>query len=104
MQKSRLNHASSSMRRRAAVVCAAALAWSVLATSTHAAPPTYREEPVGLNATGLSGYDMNESLTIVGRSLNAQQVGRAFVAVRGEEPTLLPTPAEWQRRAAADGR
>ena len=95
MQKSRLNHASSSMLQRVAAAFAMALAWSVVATTTHAAPPTYRVEPVGLDATGLSGYDMNESLTIVGRSLNAQQVGRAFVAVRGEEPALLPTPAEW---------
>jgi hypothetical protein len=95
MQKSRLNLASSSMLQRVAAAFAMALAWCVVATTTHAAPPTYRVEPVGLDATGLSGYDMNESLTIVGRSLNAQQVGRAFVAVRGEEPALLPTPAEW---------
>lgn len=58
-----------------------------------AAPPTYRVEVIGPN---LSGFDMNASGTIVGRQLNAQQIGKAFVARRGEAPELLPTPAEWQ--------
>jgi hypothetical protein len=44
----------------------------------------------------MSGFDMNASGTVVGRQLNAQQVGKAFVARRGEAPMLLPTPAEWQ--------
>ena len=74
---------------RAALACASlAATCSALAT-----PPSYRVEPIG---TGLTGFDMNESLTVVGRQVDAQQVGRAFVAPRGDSPTLLPTPAPWQ--------
>ena len=58
-----------------------------------AAPPSYRVEAIGPN---LSGFDMNAAGTVVGRQLNAQQIGKAFVARRGEAPTLLPTPAQWQ--------
>lgn len=76
--------------------CACLIISAALSTATHAIPPSYRIEPVGVTATGLSGFDMNESLTVVGRALSAQQIGRAFVAPRGEEPTLLPLPAPWQ--------
>jgi len=58
-----------------------------------AAPPEYRVEAIGAN---LTGFDMNASLTVVGRALNAQQIGRAFIAARGSQPVLLPTPASWQ--------
>ncbi len=66
---------------------------AALATAAMAEPPEYRVEEIGV---GLSGFDMNASLTVVGRALDAQQVGRAFVAPRGGAPTLLPTPAPWQ--------
>jgi hypothetical protein len=66
---------------------------AVLCSAAHAAPPTYRVEVIGPN---MSGFDMNAAGTVVGRQLNAQQIGKAFVARRGEAPSLLPTPAEWQ--------
>ena len=73
---------------------AACIAASTLVAATAlAAPPTYRVEVIGPN---MSGFDMNASGTVVGRQLNAQQVGKAFVARRGEAPVLLPTPAQWQ--------
>lgn len=65
----------------------------VPAREAAAAPPSYRVEAIGPN---LSGFDMNAAGTVVGRQLNAQQIGKAFVARRGEAPTLLPTPAQWQ--------
>ena len=71
----------------------ALLAATALAATAFAAPPTYRVEVIGPN---MSGFDMNAVGTVVGRQLNAQQVGKAFVARRGEAPVLLPTPAEWQ--------
>jgi hypothetical protein len=80
------------MRLPAAITTIAILS-CVAASTAEATPPSYRVEPIGTN---LNGFDMNESLTVVGRSLNAQQVGRAFVARRGEAPVLLPTPPEWQ--------
>jgi hypothetical protein len=66
---------------------------SVCAQPLSAVPPEYRVEAIGAN---LTGFDMNASLTVVGRALNAQQIGRAFVAARGGPPELLPTPASWQ--------
>jgi hypothetical protein len=74
----------------------AVMAWvpvDAVAREAAAAPPTYRVEVVG---AGLQGFDMNASGVVVGRQLNAQQVGKAFAARRGEAPQLLPTPAEWQ--------
>ena len=89
-------------RRRPAPLAIALIgAVACLATRALASPPSYRVEPIGASATGLSGFDMNESLTVVGRSLSAQQIGRAFVAHRGEEPTLLPVPPQWQSSDAA---
>ena len=78
----------SPLLRRSAVFVTA-----VLCSAAHAAPPTYRVEVVGPN---MSGFDMSAAGTVVGRQLNAQQIGKAFVARRGEAPALLPTPAEWQ--------
>ena len=74
-----------------ATALATALA-TVLARGAAAVPPNYRVDVIG---PGLSGYDMNESGTIVGRQLSAQQIGRAFVAVRGGAAELLPVPAQW---------
>jgi hypothetical protein len=79
--------------RRLARLAARTAASTLVAAAAHAAPPTYRVEVLGPN---MSGFDMNASGTVVGRQLNAQQVGKAFVARRGEAPMLLPTPAEWQ--------
>lgn len=72
---------------------AALLPLTAVAAATHAAPPTYRVEIIG---PSMNGFDMNDAGVAVGRQLNAQQVGRAFVAPRGEAPALLPTPAPWQ--------
>lgn len=72
---------------------AATLAFASATATVLAAPPTYRVEVIGPNMTG---FDMNDAGVAVGRQLNAQQVGRAFVARRGEAPLLLPTPAPWQ--------
>ena len=82
-----------SLAHFAASIAACLAASTLVATAAHAAPPTYRVEVLGPN---LSGFDMSASGTVVGRQLNAQQVGRAFVARRGEAPVLLPTPPEWQ--------
>ena len=79
--------------QRLARLAARTAASTLVAAAAHAAPPTYRVEVLGPN---MSGFDMNASGTVVGRQLNAQQVGKAFVARRGEAPMLLPTPAEWQ--------
>lgn len=61
--------------------------------TTLAAPPTYRVEPLG---TGLNAFDMDESGTVVGRQLSAQQIGRAFIARRGGAVELLPMPPGFQ--------
>jgi len=66
---------------------------AVLATHALAVPPNYRVDVIG---PALTGYDMNESGTIVGRQLNLLQIGRAFVAPRGGAVQPLPTPAPWQ--------
>lgn len=70
---------------------------SALLVATGAAhavvPPNYRVDVIGAN---LSGFDMNDAGTVVGRQLDALQVGKAFVAVRGQQPQLLPTPSKWQ--------
>ena len=58
-----------------------------------AAPPTYQVEPIG---TGLNAFDMDESGTVVGRQLSAQQIGRAFIARRGGAVELLPMPPGFQ--------
>jgi hypothetical protein len=79
--------------QRLARLAARTAASTLVAAAAHAAPPTYRVEVLGPN---MSGFDMNASGTVVGRQLNAQQVGKAFVARRGEAPMLLPTPADWQ--------
>lgn len=63
-----------------------------VAARAAAVPPTYRVDVIG---TGLNGFDMNDAGTVVGRQLNAQQIGRAFVAARGAAPELLPLPAQW---------
>ncbi|MFM7052631.1 MAG: hypothetical protein ACKOYN_10955 [Planctomycetota bacterium] len=84
------NHTDIPRIARAASACLAAC---VAAVSAHAAPPSYLVEEIG---TGLTGFDMNDAGTAVGRALNAQQVGRAFIAPRGGAFSLLPTPAEWQ--------
>jgi len=88
-------HPSTLARRilRATLALVPAIASGVVATNwtqpLSAAPPEYRVEAIGAN---LTGFDMNASLTVVGRALNAQQIGRAFVAARGGSPQLLPTP------------
>ena len=74
-------------------IAACIAASTLVAAAAHAAPPTYRVEVIGPN---MSGFDMNAAGTAVGRQLNAQQIGKAFVARRGEAPILLPTPAQWQ--------
>ncbi len=71
---------------------ALALMTVISASSALATPPTYRVEVVG---RGLQGFDMNASLTVVGRAVDAQGIGRAFVARRGDAPALLPFPAEF---------
>lgn len=63
------------------------------ATTTFAAPPTYQVEPIG---TALNAFDMDESGTVVGRQLSAQQIGRAFIARRGGAVELLPMPPGFQ--------
>lgn len=55
-------------------------------------PPNYRVDVIG---AGLTGFDMNEAGTIVGRQLSATQIGRAFVAPRGQPAQTLPLPAPW---------
>jgi hypothetical protein len=80
--------------RRSLLPAATAIAvCALLAPAAQATPPTYRVEVIG---PSMSGFDMNAAGTVVGRQLNAQQVGKAFVARRGEAPVLLPTPTEWQ--------
>jgi hypothetical protein len=79
-----------------ALASIAVMAWvpvGAVAREAAAAPPTYSVEVIG---PSMSGFDMNAGGTVVGRQLDAQQIGRAFVARRGEAPQLLPTPAEWQ--------
>ncbi len=73
----------------------AAFAFAVLASAplTSAAPPTYRVEVLG---TSLAGAAMNEAGDVVGRRLDAQQIGRAFIARRGGSVELLPMPTPWQ--------
>lgn len=62
--------------------------------ATLAAPPgNYRVDVIGM---GMTGFDMNESGTIVGRQMNLLGVGRAFVAARGSGSQLLPLPSPWQ--------
>ena len=69
------------------------LAGAVLAAETaQSVPPNYRVDVIG---AGLNGFDMSESGTIVGRSLDAQQIGRAFIAPRGGPVEILPLPAPW---------
>ena len=72
---------------------AACLAASGACVTTLAAPPTYRVEPIG---TGLNSFDMDESGTVVGRQLSAQQIGRAFIARRGGAVEALPLPPGFQ--------
>lgn len=69
------------------------LASCTLTAATTATPPTYRVEEIG---TGLTGFAMNEHGDAVGRQVNAQQVGRAFLARRGGAVEVLPLPAPWQ--------
>jgi hypothetical protein len=45
---------------------------SLVAVAAHAVPPNYRVDVIG---AGLSGFDMNEAGTIVGRQLSASQIG-----------------------------
>ncbi|MFM7135052.1 MAG: hypothetical protein ACKO0W_12120, partial [Planctomycetota bacterium] len=71
---------------------ASAAVTASLATTAVAVPPNYRVDAIG---AGLNGFDMSESGTIVGRSLDAQQIGRAFVAPRGGPVEILPLPAPW---------
>jgi len=66
---------------------------AALSAACHAAPPVYLVEEIG---AGLTGFDMNDAGTVVGRALDAQQIGRAFIAPRGGAATLLPVPAQWQ--------
>jgi hypothetical protein len=61
--------------------------------TTLAAPPTYRVEPIGLS---MNAFDMDESGTVVGRQLSAQQIGRAFIARRGGAVEVLPMPPGFQ--------
>ena len=65
---------------------------SLVAVAAHAVPPNYRVDVIG---AGLSGFDMNEAGTIVGRQLSASQIGKAFVAPRGQPMRVLPLPAPW---------
>ena len=65
---------------------------SIACPAAHAVPPNYRVDVIG---AGLSGFDMNEAGTIVGRQLGATQIGKAFVAPRGQPMQLLPLPAPW---------
>jgi hypothetical protein len=74
--------------RCTSTLCLAAL----IAAGAQAVPPIYRVDVIG---AGLTGFDMNESGTVVGRQLGAQQIGHAFVAHRGGAVELLPVPAEW---------
>ncbi|MFZ9882659.1 MAG: hypothetical protein ACO3QC_14810, partial [Phycisphaerales bacterium] len=66
---------------------------AALSAACRAAPPAYFVEEIG---AGLTGFDMNDAGTVVGRALDAQQVGRAFIAPRDGAATLLPVPAQWQ--------
>lgn len=63
------------------------------ASAAHAVvPPNYRVDVIGPN---MNGFDMNDAGTVVGRQLDAQQIGRAFIALRGQAAQLLPTPKQW---------
>jgi len=68
-------------------------ATAMVAVTASAAPPMYRVEPIGLS---MNAFDMDESGTVVGRQLSAQQIGRAFIARRGDAVELLPMPAGFQ--------
>ena len=70
-----------------------AVASLAFAPIVSAEPPTYRVESLG---TALVGTAINESGDAVGRQLNSQQIGRAFVAKRGGAVELLPLPSPWQ--------
>ena len=88
---------------------ALALMTVISASSALATPPTYRVEVVG---RGLQGFDMNASLTVVGRAVDAQGIGRAFVARRGTPPrssrsrrnSRVPTPTPSARTASSSVR
>lgn len=54
--------------------------------------PTYRVEVI---AGSLQGFNMNERGDVVGRQLDAQQIGRAFVAPMGGTVEVLPLPSPW---------
>ncbi len=54
---------------------------SIACPASHAVPPNYRVDVIG---AGLSGFDMNEAGTIVGRQVGVTQIGKAFVAPRGQ--------------------
>lgn len=66
---------------------------ALAAPAAHAVPPNYRVDVIG---EAMNGFDMNEAGTIVGRQLDALQVGRAFVARRGAPAELLPLPKQWK--------
>ena len=76
---------------RAALACACAAAAASIAGAGDL--PTYRVQLLG---QGLTGMAMNEHGTVVGRRLDAAQVGHAFVVrAGGTQPEDLPVPAAW---------
>jgi len=80
--------------RLVASAAAALAALGAFGTAAHAVPPNnYRVDVIG---EGMNGFDMNESGTIVGRQLDALQIGRAFIARRGQPSELLPLPKQWR--------
>lgn len=54
--------------------------------------PTYRVQVIG---TELQGFAMNEQGAATGRRVDANQVGRAFVALPNQGAQILPLPAPW---------
>jgi len=87
-----LTRGSPRVRLQCSVVLALGVGTVLPGTAAHSVPPNYRVDVIGEQ---LTGFDMNESGTAVGRKLSPTQVGRAFVAPRGEAVQLLPTPKQW---------
>ena len=66
----------------------------LVAVASRADLPICRVELLG---PALNGFAMNQRGTVVGRRLDAQQVGHAFIVPAGStEPQDLPVPVEWR--------